>query len=80
MKKTCDSCGKVCDMLSWETTCYSCVKRKELERMQESILGYEDFLEIYEEGYHKMECPECERTFELETNVSYSWETKKLNG
>ncbi len=44
----------------------------------ETDLGYEDFPEIYEEGDHEIECPECENTFILNTSVSYSWETEKL--
>ncbi len=44
----------------------------------ETCLGYEDFPEIYEEGSHKVECDECGKTFELETSVSYSWETGKV--
>lgn len=43
-------------------------------------LGYEDFPEIYEDGDHEIDCPECEKTFVLETAVSYSWETKKKEG
>ena len=39
--------------------------------------GYEDFPEIYEDGDHDLECPECEKTFVLETSVSYSWETTR---
>lgn len=41
-------------------------------------LSYQDFREIYEEGSHKIQCPDCERHFVLETSVSYSWETEKL--
>lgn len=40
-------------------------------------LGYADFPEIYEEGFHTLTCPECDKDFEMETNVSYSWETKR---
>ena len=40
-------------------------------------LGYEDFPEIYQEDDHKIDCPECEKTFILETRVSYSYETRK---
>lgn len=43
----------------------------------ETNLGYEDFPEIYEEGDHELECEECEKTFILNTHVSYSWETEK---
>ena len=40
-------------------------------------VGYEDFPEIYEDGTHEVECPECGRVFTLETSISYTWETKK---
>ncbi len=40
-------------------------------------LGYEDFPEIYEDGEHELDCPECGRIFILNTCVSYSWETEK---
>ena len=43
----------------------------------ETDAGYPDFLEIYEDGDHELECPECGETFILNTMVSYSWETKK---
>ena len=43
-------------------------------------LGYEDFPELYEDGGHDIDCPECEKSFVLETSVSYSWETKKKEG
>lgn len=43
----------------------------------ETNLGYEDFPEIYEEGEHELECPECEKKFILNTYISYSWETEK---
>lgn len=41
--------------------------------------GYVDFPEMYEDGEHEVECGECGKTFILETNVSYSWETRKEN-
>ena len=40
-------------------------------------LPYEDFPELYEDGSHEIDCPECEKQFILETNVSYSYETRK---
>lgn len=40
-------------------------------------VGYEDFPEIYEDGDHQVECPECGKVFTLETSVSYTWETRK---
>ena len=42
------------------------------------MLSYDETPEMYEEGDHDVECPECERYFRLETSVSYSWETKKI--
>lgn len=41
--------------------------------------GYEDFPELYEEGDHELECSECGKTFIMETMVSYSYETRKLD-
>lgn len=41
-------------------------------------LSYEDFPEIYEEGDHKLTCPECDKDFRLTTSVSYSWETERI--
>lgn len=40
-------------------------------------LGYEDFPEIYEEGEHELDCPECEKKLILETQISYFYETRK---
>lgn len=45
----------------------------------ETCFGYEDFPEIYEEGSHEIMCDECEKEFQLETTVSYSWETRKVD-
>ncbi|MBR1738310.1 MAG: hypothetical protein IJ736_15110 [Firmicutes bacterium] len=41
--------------------------------------GFEDFPEIYEDGEHEVECPECEKKFVLETHISYFYKTKKLS-
>lgn len=46
----------------------------------ETNVGYPDFPEIYEDGDHELECPECGKTFILNTIVSYSWETSKKDG
>ena len=43
----------------------------------EPDLGYADWPEIYEDGSHDTECPECGKTFTLSTSVSYSWETER---
>ena len=43
----------------------------------DTCYGYEDFPELYEEGEHEIECGECEKTFILETMVSYSYETRR---
>lgn len=104
--KICERCGKPKRMMSWERTCFQCMKEEDLERIQEAIagagpeeavdtwsddyvicpycgealetdVGYEDFQEIYEEGSHKLDCPECGREFILNTHVSYSWDTEK---
>ena len=39
--------------------------------------GYEDFPELYEEGEHKITCPECDKDFVMETSISYYYETRK---
>lgn len=41
-------------------------------------LGYADFPELYEDGEHKLTCPECDKDFRLTTSVSYSWETERI--
>lgn len=40
-------------------------------------VSYSDFPEIYEEGDHKLTCPECDKDFILNTYVSYSYETER---
>ena len=42
-------------------------------------VSYSDFPEIYEEGDHKLTCPECDKDFILNTYVSYSYETEKID-
>ena len=45
----------------------------------ETCYGYEDFPELYEEGDHEIKCGECDKTFVMETTVSYSWETRRTD-
>ena len=45
----------------------------------ETCYGYEDFPELYDEDDHEIECYECGKTFVLETTVSYSWETRRID-
>lgn len=40
--------------------------------------GYCDFPELYIEGDHMVECPECEKTFILESSCSWYYETRKV--
>lgn len=40
-------------------------------------LPYSDFPEIFIDGDHEIDCPECEKTYILETGVSYSYETRR---
>lgn len=40
-------------------------------------LGYEDFPELYEEGGHEIDCPECKKGFVLESSCSWYYETRK---
>ena len=42
MIKTCERCGKQRNMMSWEHLCYSCMKEKELERIQAEIADGEE--------------------------------------
>jgi len=44
----------------------------------ETCYGYEDFPELYEEGEHKIDCPECEKTFKMESSCSWYYETSKI--
>lgn len=37
-----------------------------------------DYPELYEDGEHELLCDECGKTFEVDTMVSYSWETQKM--
>lgn len=46
----------------------------------ETCYGYEDFPELYEEGEHNIDCPECEKTFILESSCSWYYETRKKEG
>ena len=39
---------------------------------------YEDFPELYEEDDHEIECPECEKTYIMNTSISYYYETRKV--
>lgn len=104
MKKQCEVCGKMTEMLPWEETCYFCEKEQKLKRIQKEIaageefvdtwsddyvicphcgtametdLSYDDFPEIYEEGEHTIECDVCGKMFVLETEASFSWQTRK---
>lgn len=45
----------------------------------DTCYGYEDFPELYEEGEHEIECPECEKTYIMETNISYDYETRRTD-
>lgn len=45
----------------------------------ETCYGYEDFSELYEEGDHEIECGGCNRTFVMETTISYSWNTRRTD-
>lgn len=41
------------------------------------IYEIDDEYDLYCEGDHELECPECERDFVVTTNVSYSYDTKQ---
>lgn len=41
------------------------------------IYEISDDYDLYDEGEHEIECSECERKFTVNTNVSYSFDTKK---
>ena len=43
----------------------------------ETDLGYEDFPELYIEGDSDIDCPECEKTFTMNTEISYYYSTRK---
>lgn len=40
--------------------------------------GLIDYPELYEDGEHELLCGKCGKTFEVDTMVSYSWETLKM--
>ena len=40
--------------------------------------GLIDYPELYEDGEHELLCDQCGKTFEVDTMVSYSWETHKI--
>lgn len=40
--------------------------------------GYVDAPELYEDGDHEVECEVCGKPFILNTHISYSWETRKI--
>ena len=40
---------------------------------------YDTFDDVYEEGEHEQTCPECGKKFNLTVNVSYSYETERLD-
>ena len=37
-----------------------------------------DYPELYEDGEHEISCIECDKKFKVDTSVSYSWETHKM--
>lgn len=46
-----------------------------------NAIGAEDLVdcpELYEDGEHEFVCEECDRTFEVDTMVSYDWETHRM--
>ena len=43
----------------------------------ETDFGYDAFPEIYEDGEHEIQCPDCEKTFILETTISFYYETRR---
>lgn len=43
----------------------------------ETCYGYEDFPELHEEGEHEIDCPECEKTFVMNTEIFYQYETRR---
>ena len=44
------------------------------------MYGVFDFPEAYEEGVHVLKCEECGKEYRLHSDVSYSWETRKIEG
>lgn len=43
-------------------------------------VGYADWPEIFEDGEHDMVCEECGKPFRMTTNISYSYDTERLEG
>lgn len=101
MEKICKVCGETRHMMSWEDTCYTCMKRQYLDDLKEEIMNGDTYStscedkvicpwcgevqeydfddhEIYEEGEHDMICHLCDKSFRMQTNVSYYYDTERL--
>lgn len=99
-KQTCERCGKIVDMTTWQTHCYQCQQEIWQEKLKENILSGEeietscedavycpycgdkqdlgDSWDIYEEGEHEYECECCDAKFKVETAVSYTFSTSRV--
>lgn len=82
---SCKYCGKPVDKNEkyrfFHEECYD--KYDEFANEQDDMIcpyceyEFDDCDKEYEEGSMEYECPCCGKTFELETNFSYSWRTRK---
>lgn len=66
MKKICENCQKVKDMLPFENKCYSCIKLEALERSRDSIANPDDYggIDTFSEDY--VICPYCGDAVEVD--------------
>lgn len=67
--KICERCGKPKRMMSWERTCYQCLKEENLERTQKAVreAGPDEEVDTWSDDY--VICPYCGEA--LETNLGY---------
>ena len=62
MKKICERCGKVKEMLSWQRFCYQCQIDANLEKTQQQIRDGEDDVDTYSSDY--IICPYCGNAYD----------------
>lgn len=62
MKKICERCGKVKEMMSWDSLCYQCLIDADLEIKQQQIRTGEDDVDTYSSDY--IICPYCGNAYD----------------
>lgn len=74
MVKICKGCGKPAELLSWEIFCPTCLKEKELERIQQCIASGEEDPDTFSTDY--VICPHCGAAYE---QLSYDETSEMYN-